>query len=437
MALQRKLKQRLNRSLDVPLYLDHHQFDAQKPADRTPEIEKVIANADIIDIPGGTPRPPAKEGEPPVHRTALYKDNWEEYVKPSLKVIAEIVAEAVRENPDKKIPKIVTNTNPLDLVVDSAEKFFKEELLKNGVPVEKIPDINVIGMGGTLDESRARTYLADELNTLLASKGVEHHVDVTKCDARVYGEHGKAMLVSPDELKVEGKTVAEFLKTFGLEAESEKIIANTSERTVKGGTEILADREKTTQIPPAYRNGEIIASLAWGEPHTLTASVVHDLGDGQTASGARVTLSAGGKADLDKEWVDNAKSQPKIMEARAAIRADFAKIEAAEQGQASRNEAKEALKGILFPNESGNARSVAPKIDTKGESVRVQSGNQETLETLATLLSQATQTPREDIKIIPPYGDGPGVLRMPKTPELTALIEELQPKRSMSAASRG
>ena len=147
-------------------------------------------NSDVIIITAGIPRRPG------MSRDDLLETN--------LKIIKQ-VAEGIKKTSPNAF--VICITNPLDVIVMALQKY-------SGLPTNK-----VIGMAGILDSSRFKYFLSQELK-----------VPVKSVESLVLGGHGDTMVPMPNQTKVEGKPLNQFIKKEKLDL----II----ERTRKGGAEI-------------------------------------------------------------------------------------------------------------------------------------------------------------------------------------------------------
>ena len=147
-------------------------------------------NSDVIIITAGIPRKPG------MSRDDLLGTN--------LKIIKQ-VAEGIKKTSPNAF--VICITNPLDVIVMALQKY-------SGLPTNK-----VIGMAGILDSSRFKYFLSQELK-----------VPVKSVESLVLGGHGDTMVPMPNQTKIEGKPLSQFIKKEKLDL----II----ERTRKGGGEI-------------------------------------------------------------------------------------------------------------------------------------------------------------------------------------------------------
>ena len=147
-------------------------------------------NSDVIIITAGIPRKPG------MSRDDLLETN--------LKIIKQVAQEVKKTSPDAFV---ICITNPLDVIVMAFQQY------------SDFPTSKVVGMAGILDSSRFKYFLSQELK-----------VPVKSVESLVLGGHGDTMVPMPNQTKVEGKPLNQFIKKEKLDL----II----ERTRKGGGEI-------------------------------------------------------------------------------------------------------------------------------------------------------------------------------------------------------
>lgn len=152
---------------------------------------KDIAGADVVIVTAGLPR---KAGM-----------TREDLLSTNIKIIKE-VASGVKENAPGAFCIILTN--PLDAMVYTFHK------------VTDFPKNQVLGMAGTLDTARYRSFLAMELG-----------VSVADIVGTVLGGHGPTMVPLPRLTTVGGVPLTEMA--------SQEVIDRVVTRTRKAGTEIV------------------------------------------------------------------------------------------------------------------------------------------------------------------------------------------------------
>ena len=147
-------------------------------------------NSDVVIITAGIPRKPG------MSRDDLLETN--------LKIIKQ-VAEGIKKSSPNAF--VICITNPLDIIVMAFQKY-------SGLPTNM-----VVGMAGILDSSRFKYFLSQELK-----------VPVKNVDSFVLGGHGDTMVPMPNQTKINGKPLNQFIQKGKLDS----II----DRTRKGGAEI-------------------------------------------------------------------------------------------------------------------------------------------------------------------------------------------------------
>lgn len=149
------------------------------------------ADSDVVVITAGLARKPG------MSRDDLLQAN--------AKIVQEVAKNIAKTSPQAIV---VVVTNPMDVMAQLAQS------------VTGIPYNRVIGMGGVLDSTRMRSFIAMELGVL--SKDVQ---------AIVLGGHGDLMVPLPRLTTTDGKRITDVLP----QSKIEKII----ERTKNGGAEIV------------------------------------------------------------------------------------------------------------------------------------------------------------------------------------------------------
>lgn len=130
-------------------------------------------------------------------------------------IIKSVTSEVAKHAPDAKIIMV---TNPLDAMAYVALKTtaFKKS--------------RVFGMGGMLDLSRYKQFLAEYL-----------HVSRSSINALVIGEHGESMTPVPSYTSVDGIPVRQFL--------SEQQLDEAVDKTRKVAAEVIAKKGATFYAP--------------------------------------------------------------------------------------------------------------------------------------------------------------------------------------------
>jgi len=150
-----------------------------------------------------------------------------------LLLINERIVKEVTEKIVKQSPKciIIVVTNPIDAMV---------QVVKS---VSGFPKSRVIGMAGTLDTARFKTFIAKELN-----------VSVKEVEAFVLGSHGDSMVPLVSHAKVKGKPLASLMKKERIDA--------IVKRTREGGAEIVSLLKTGSAFyAPASSIVEIVESI--------------------------------------------------------------------------------------------------------------------------------------------------------------------------------
>lgn len=150
-----------------------------------------ITGADVVVVTAGLPRKPG------MTREDLLEKNG--------RIIMDVCENIGRYAPESVV---IVVTNPLDIMCYLALK-------KLGFPPRR-----VIGMAGTLDSARLRTFVAEELG-----------VSMKNVDTMVLGSHGDEMVPLPEYTTVSGVPITKLI-------DKERIDAIV-ERTRKGGGEIV------------------------------------------------------------------------------------------------------------------------------------------------------------------------------------------------------
>ncbi len=155
-------------------------------------------------------------------------------------IVRSVVEEVVKYSPQAKIVMV---TNPLDVMTYLAFKV-------SGFKREK-----VLGMGGVLDSSRFRYFLAEEMK-----------VPVRETSALVIGMHSELMLPLPEHCTVSGKPIPEII--------SREQIDNLINRTRKAGAEIVAFlKTGSAYVAPAASIAEMAEIIVRDKKEILPASV--------------------------------------------------------------------------------------------------------------------------------------------------------------------
>ncbi|MCX5978099.1 MAG: malate dehydrogenase [Chloroflexi bacterium] len=172
------------------------------------------ANSDVIVVTSGIARKPG------MSRDDLLNTN--------AGIVRSVVTEATKRSPDAIL---VVVTNPLDAMCHVALK-------ASGFPKHR-----VIGMAGTLDSARYRTFIAQEAG-----------VSVEDVRAFVLGGHGDTMVPLPRYSSIGGIPLPEFLAADRIEA--------IVKRTRSGGAEIVELlKTGSAYYAPAAATFEVVESI--------------------------------------------------------------------------------------------------------------------------------------------------------------------------------
>lgn len=172
------------------------------------------ANSDVIVVTSGIARKPG------MSRDDLLNTN--------AGIVRSVVNESTKRSPDAIL---VVVTNPLDAMCHVALK-------ASGFPKHR-----VIGMAGTLDSARYRTFIAQEAG-----------VSVEDVRAFVLGGHGDTMVPLPRYSSIGGIPLPEFLAADRIEA--------IVKRTRSGGAEIVELlKTGSAYYAPAAATFEVVESI--------------------------------------------------------------------------------------------------------------------------------------------------------------------------------
>lgn len=187
------------------------------------------AESDIIVITAGFPRKPGMSRDDLLHANA--------------EVISSVTEGTVKYSPNSII---IVVTNPMDVMAFTAMK------------VSGFPGMRVIGMGGVLDSSRFRAFVAMELG-----------VSAEDVEALVLGGHGDQMVPLPRFTTVKGIPLPEL-------ADSDRV-ASLIERTRHGGAEIVGLlKTGSAYYAPAAATVQMAKSIILDEKRLLPCSAYLD-----------------------------------------------------------------------------------------------------------------------------------------------------------------
>jgi len=172
------------------------------------------AGSDVIVVTSGIARKPGMSRD--------------DLISTNAGIVRGVVTEAAKRSPDAIL---VIVTNPLDAMCHVALK-------ASGFPKER-----VIGMAGTLDSARFRTFIASEAG-----------VSVEDVRAFVLGGHGDTMVPLPRYSSIGGIPLPEFLPAERIEA--------IVKRTRSGGAEIVELLKTGSAFyAPAAATFEVVESI--------------------------------------------------------------------------------------------------------------------------------------------------------------------------------
>jgi malate dehydrogenase len=184
------------------------------------------AASDVVVITAGLPR------QPGMSRMDLLEKNAG---------IMRDVARQVRDTSPGAV--VVVVSNPLDEMT-----FLAAEV--TGVPRER-----VIGMAGTLDSSRLRYFIAEELG-----------VSPRSVDALTLGSHGESMVPLPGQATVEGKPLRDLVDDQALE--------RLYQRTRDAGAEIVQYLKKgSAYYAPSAAVAQMVNAIVGDTGEVLPACV--------------------------------------------------------------------------------------------------------------------------------------------------------------------
>ncbi len=187
------------------------------------------AESDIIVITAGFPRKPGMSRDDLLHANA--------------DVIKSVTEGTVKYSPSSII---IVVTNPMDVMAYTAMKV-------SGFSAQR-----VIGMGGVLDSSRFRAFVAMELG-----------VSAEDVEALVLGGHGDHMVPLPRFTTVKGIPIPELISNDRIE--------HLIERTRNGGAEIVGLlKTGSAYYAPAAGAVQMVKSILFDEKRLLPCSAYLD-----------------------------------------------------------------------------------------------------------------------------------------------------------------
>lgn len=228
------------------------------------------AGSDIVVITAGLARKPG------MSRDDLLMAN--------AKILTQVSESVAKTSPDAII---IVVTNPMDAMAQLVQKVTGFERKK------------VIGMGGVLDTTRMKSFIAMETGA--------HPKDIK---AAVLGGHGDLMVPMPRLTTVNGKCITDILS-------EEKINAIIS-RTQNGGAEIVGLlKTGSAYYAPAASTVEMIETILGHKNNDLPCSVLLDgeYGISGVYSGVSVKLGANGLEEI--VMIDLNDNEKKLLETSA------------------------------------------------------------------------------------------------------------------------
>lgn len=230
------------------------------------------SNSDLIVITAGFPRKPG------ISRDDLLKANAE--------VVSKIVKNTVNLSPQAII---IVVTNPMDIMAQVSLK------------VSGFDSSRVVGMGGVLDATRFKTFIAWEL-----------HVSPKDVEALVLGGHGDLMVPMPRFTTVNGISIAELITQDKIDA--------LIERTRHGGAEIVSLlKTGSAYYAPAAATYQMVKAILLDEKRILPCSAYlnGEYSVDGVYTGVPVVLSSGGIEKIIKLNLNEKESEHFIKSATA------------------------------------------------------------------------------------------------------------------------
>jgi malate dehydrogenase len=219
----------------------------------------------------------------------------DDLLKANASIISDVASKAAKFSPEAVMIMV---TNPMDVMAQVA-------LRVSGFRPQR-----VIGMGGVLDSSRFRTFVAWELG-----------VSITDVEALVMGGHGDSMVPLPRYTTVKGVSINELMPAGRVEA--------LIERTKNGGAEIVAHlKTGSAYYAPAASTYEMVRSVLLDEKRLLPCSVMlsGEYGIDGVYAGVPVVLGAGG-AEKIIELVLSEAEKALLVKSSGAVRSLMDKLE--------------------------------------------------------------------------------------------------------------
>jgi malate dehydrogenase len=272
--------------LPLGLALDMNQsspIEGFEPVVRGTNDYADTAGSDVVVITAGLPR------QPGMSRMDLLEKNAG---------IMRTVAEQVRNTSPDAI--VIVVSNPLDEMT-----FLAAEV--TGFAKER-----VMGMAGTLDSARLRSFVAEELG-----------VSPSKVDAIALGSHGEAMVPLPGQATVDGKPLKDLVDEGTLE--------RLYQRTRDAGAEIVGYLKKgSAYYAPSAAIAQMVNAIVGDTKEVLPvcAWVTGQYGISDVYVGVPVRLGRGGVEEVIELDLDE-KELASLREAAEGIRSkcrDLAQI---------------------------------------------------------------------------------------------------------------
>jgi malate dehydrogenase len=187
---------------------------------------KDTAGSDVVVITSGLPRKPGMSREDLVNTNAG--------------IVRDVATKAIEQSPDTIL---VIFANPMDCMCQITKQ-------ATGLPRQR-----VVGQGGMLDSTRYRTFLAWELG-----------VSVKDVHAYVLGGHTDATMVPiVSTAEIGAVPLRQLLPKERIEA--------ITERTRKGGTEVVGLLGTSAWYSPAWATMEMVESIILDRKRVLPCSV--------------------------------------------------------------------------------------------------------------------------------------------------------------------
>jgi len=235
---------------------------------------KDTADSDIVIITSGLARKPGMSRDNLLHANA-------DIIRDVAHKIALTSANAI----------VIVVTNPMDAMTYLTQK------------VTNFPYYRVIGMGGVLDSSRMKSFIAEEFN--ITPKDIE---------AIVLGGHGDLMVPLPRLTFVKGQPLTDILSASKIE--------DIIEKTKYGGAEIVRLlKTGSAYYAPAASVVEMIETIFGIKNEPLTCSVYlnGEYGVKGVYAGVPVRLGAGGVKEIIEIELSEAEKSAFIKSAEAVI----------------------------------------------------------------------------------------------------------------------